>query len=151
MCFFWVIAPFFFFFFLFFSCSRWSFVDVSLIFSCPADHVPGWQPRILLDVVEAQSVIMKNTQTYTHNPTCIDWLHFRTVSYARELISLSMCYSQGDGFNTSLSRLGHYNCTVSTVTCRSVVRSCLSGVGGYVRWYGHVLPRMTLIKVVCVY
>ena len=27
------------------------------------------------------------------------------VSYAWELISVSMCYSQGDGFNTSLFRL----------------------------------------------
>ena len=27
-----------------------------------------------------------------------------TVSYARELISVSMCYSQGDGFKTSMSR-----------------------------------------------
>ena len=26
----------------------WSFVDVPLIFSCPADHVPNWQPRIVL-------------------------------------------------------------------------------------------------------
>ena len=32
---------------VFFSCSRWSFViDVPLIFSCPADHVPDWQPSI---------------------------------------------------------------------------------------------------------
>ena len=29
----------------------------------------------------------------------------RTVSNARELTSVSMCYSQGDGVNTSLSRL----------------------------------------------
>ena len=28
----------------------------------------------------------------------------RTVSYARELISVFMCYSQGGGFNTSWSR-----------------------------------------------
>ena len=27
------------------SCSRWSFVDVPVIFPCPADHVPDWQPR----------------------------------------------------------------------------------------------------------
>ena len=33
-----------------------------------------------------------------------------TVSYAWELVSVSMCYSQGDGFNTSLLRL----CTVPT-------------------------------------
>ena len=26
--------------------SRWSFVDVQLIFFCPADHVPDWRPRI---------------------------------------------------------------------------------------------------------
>ena len=32
------------------------------------------------------------------------------VSYAWELIPVSMSYSQGDGFNTSLSRL----CTVPT-------------------------------------
>ena len=31
-----------------------------------------------------------------------------TVSFAWELISVSMCYSQGDGFNTSLSRLFMY-------------------------------------------
>ena len=28
------------------------FVDVPLIFFCPADHVPDWQPRILLGMVE---------------------------------------------------------------------------------------------------
>ena len=33
-----------------------------------------------------------------------------TVSYAWKLMSVSMCYLQGDGFNTSLSRL----CTVPT-------------------------------------
>ena len=29
-----------------FSYSRWSFVDVPLYFSCPADHALDWQPRI---------------------------------------------------------------------------------------------------------
>ena len=29
----------------------------------------------------------------------------RTVTCTRELISIYMCYSQGDGLNTSLSRL----------------------------------------------
>ena len=39
----------------------------------------------------------------------IMWWHYLfgctsgTVSYARELTSVSMCYLQGDGFNTSLS------------------------------------------------
>ena len=32
-------------------------------FSCPADHVPDWQPRILLGMVEARSVNV----TSTHN------------------------------------------------------------------------------------
>ena len=41
------IVPFFLFLFSF-SCSPWSFVDVSLTFSCPADHVPDWQLRIYI-------------------------------------------------------------------------------------------------------
>ena len=47
----------------FFFCSHWSFVDVPLIFFCPADHVPDWQPRILLGMVEARSVNVKKTTT----------------------------------------------------------------------------------------
>ena len=42
--------------FCFVFCSRWSFVDAPLIFSCPANHVPDWQPRILLGMVEARPV-----------------------------------------------------------------------------------------------
>ena len=49
--------------FLLSSSSRWSFVDVSLDFSCPTDHVLDWQPRILLGMVEARSVNVKNTTT----------------------------------------------------------------------------------------
>ena len=37
------------------------FVDVPLIFFCPADHVPEWQPRVLLGMVEARSVNVKKT------------------------------------------------------------------------------------------
>ena len=48
---------------VFFFCSHWSLVDVPLIFSCPADHVPDWQPRILLGMVEARSVNVKKTTT----------------------------------------------------------------------------------------
>ena len=48
---------------VFFFCSRWSFVDVPLIFFCPTDHVPDWQPRILLGMVEAPSVNVKKTTT----------------------------------------------------------------------------------------
>ena len=49
--------------FVFFLCSHWSLVDVPLIFFCPADHVPDWQPRVLLGMVEARSVNVKKTTT----------------------------------------------------------------------------------------
>ena len=39
-------------------------VDVHLIFFCPADHVPDWQPRILLGMVEARSVNVKKTTVF---------------------------------------------------------------------------------------
>ena len=48
-----------------FRCSHWSLVDVPLIFFCPADHVPDWQPRVLLGMVEARSVNVKKTTTTT--------------------------------------------------------------------------------------
>ena len=51
--------------FVFFFCSHWSLVDVPLIFFCPADHVPDWQPRVLLGIVEAQPVNVKETTTTT--------------------------------------------------------------------------------------
>ena len=50
-----------------FLCSHWSLVDVPLIFFCPADHVPDWQPRVLLGMVEARSVnVKKTTQQQQH-------------------------------------------------------------------------------------
>ena len=49
----------------FFFCSHWSLVDVPLIFFCPADHVPDWQPCVLLGMVEARSVNVKKTTTTT--------------------------------------------------------------------------------------
>ena len=48
-----------------FFCSHWSLVDVPLISFCPADHVPDWQPRIILGMVEARSVNAKKTTTTT--------------------------------------------------------------------------------------
>ena len=51
--------------FVFFFCSHWSLVDVPLIFFCPVDHVPDWQPRVLLGMVEARSVNVKKTTTTT--------------------------------------------------------------------------------------
>ena len=56
-----------------FFCSHWSLVDVPLISFCPADHVPDWQPRIVLGMVEARSVNVKKTTTLladVKNPTC---------------------------------------------------------------------------------
>ena len=55
--------------FVFFFCSHWSLVDVPLIFFCPADHVPDWQPRVLLGMVEARSVNVKKTNKTTKNDT----------------------------------------------------------------------------------
>ena len=52
--------------FVFFFCSHWSLIDVPLIFFCPADHVPDWQPCVLLGMVEARSVNVKKTTTYIH-------------------------------------------------------------------------------------
>ena len=52
--------------FVFLFCSHWSLVDVPLIFFCPADHVPDWQPRVLLGMVEARSVNVKKTTTTQH-------------------------------------------------------------------------------------
>ena len=46
-------------------CSHWSLVDVTLISFCPAAHVPDWQPRIVLGMVEARSVNVKKTTTTT--------------------------------------------------------------------------------------
>ena len=85
-----------------------------------------------------------------------------TVSYTWELISVSMCYSQGDGFNTSLSRL----CTVPTNSflvlpvlylLDLLLLWCMEWyilfcVGcSYLRWHGHVLPGTILIKIMYVH
>ena len=40
--------------------------DVPLIFFCPADHVPDWQPRILLCMAEARLVNVKKTTATTN-------------------------------------------------------------------------------------
>ena len=56
-----------------FLCSHWSLVDVPLIFFCPADHVPDWQPRVLLGMVEARSVNVKKTTTTTEDSRSDGW------------------------------------------------------------------------------
>ena len=55
-----------------FVCSRWSFVDVPLIFSCPEDHVQNWRPPILLGVVEAKLVKCQE-HTHTHTSLIPPW------------------------------------------------------------------------------
>ena len=52
---------------VFFFCSHWSLVDVPLISFCPADHVPDWQPRIVLGMAEARSVNVKKTTNNNNN------------------------------------------------------------------------------------
>ena len=68
-------------------------------FSCPADHVPDWQPRIiLLGMVEARSVNVNDTTTtimltqcYLHRGTCLNamkrfyicslWSHLNVLTF----------------------------------------------------------------------
>ena len=62
---------------VFFFCSHWSLVDVPLISFCPADHVPDWQTRILLGMVEARSVInVKKTTTTTTDEVGVYYLGY---------------------------------------------------------------------------
>ena len=72
------------------------------------------------------------------------------VSSAWELTSVSLRYSQGDGVNTSLSRLT--SCThVLVFVC---VRLCSFLdpflLCDYLPWHGHVLPGAQVIKIMCV-
>ena len=70
-----------------------------------------------------------------------------TVSFAWELISVSMCYSQGDGVNTSLSRLMY--CTLNM--CSFVFVPGSFHVCGYLPWHGHVLPGTKVINIMRVH
>ena len=75
-----------------------------------------------------------------------------TVSYAWEFISVSMCYSQGDGFNTFLSRFVLYPRVTVLLALRVYgVSWSVYCVGCSCRWHGHVLPGTTLIKIMCVH
>ena len=60
-----------------------------------------------------------------------------------------MRYSQGDGVNTSLSRIMYYTHVVSYIVfdCRSIPFLC--GVYGYLPWHGHVLPGTQITKIMC--
>ena len=71
-----------------------------------------------------------------------------TVSSAWELTSVFMRYSQGDGVNTSLTRLVY--CTyVYDVSCVIISGVRFLYVYGYLPWYGHVLPGALIIKIMC--
>ena len=66
-----------------------------------------------------------------------------TVSYAEELTSVPICYSQGDGFNTTLSRLFYIlhtqpHLVVVMFSRCPVVRSCTTS--GNVNKYVCTLP-----------
>ena len=59
-----------------------------------------------------------------------------------------MRYSQGDGVNTSLSRLvycAHVKC-VCVQVCVIISRVPFLYVYGYLPWHGHVLPGTLIIK-----
>ena len=77
--------------FVFFLCSHWSLVDVLLIFFCPADHVPDWQPRVLLGMVEARSVNVKKTTTTT--TLTGRYRHVWPASHLQESTSINFPFS----------------------------------------------------------
>ena len=61
---------------------------------------------------------------------------------------MSMRYSQGEGVNTSLSRImygTHVVCSLILIYC--VVPFLY--VYGYLPWHGHVLPRTLILKTMC--
>ena len=59
-----------------------------------------------------------------------------TVSSARELTSVSMCYSQGGGFSTSLSRSLQLYCAHSeSIVLQTVCLLCVVMFGGTVMPY----------------
>ena len=63
-----------------------------------------------------------------------------------------MRYSQGDGVNTSLSRLVYYP---RFVFCVQVSYDIIPGVPflyvyGYLPWHLHALPGTLIIKIMCV-
>ena len=82
-----------------FLCSHWSLVDVPLIFFCPADHVPDWQPCVLLGMVEARSVNVKKTTTTSRSQ---GKTISRTVSQVSRLVYMAFTYINRSHGKTSL-------------------------------------------------
>ena len=57
-------------------------VDVPLIFFCPPDQVPDWQPRIILgNMVEARLVNVKKTEN-NNNSNTVQLLVYVVVLYS---------------------------------------------------------------------
>ena len=74
-------------------------MDVPLIFFCPADNVPDWQPRVLLGMVEARSVNVKKTTTTTNEESEME--HFG------RWMKIRRCFHHlGDLVNTTLGVVG---------------------------------------------
>ena len=80
-----------------FLCSHWSLVDVPLIFFCPADHVPDWQPRVLLGMVEARSVNVKKTTTTTTTRIIFSPFFFSSGGHTED-VKIQLVYTQSLGF-----------------------------------------------------
>ena len=100
-----------------FLCSHWSLVDVPLIFFCPADHVPDWQPRVLLGMVEARSVNVKKTTTTTvycilYTAYCIPYTAYCILHTAYCILYTAYCIPY-----TAYCKLYTAYCILYTVYC----------------------------------
>ena len=105
--------------FVFFFCSHWSLVDVPLIFFCPADHVPDWQPRVLLGMVEARSVNVKKTTT-TYYLLPVECVFFNLLCCC-----IGCCWLAVGGIPNSLYRVSFYTYLACTyVLCVTVPFLC---------------------------
>ena len=72
-----------------------------------------------------------------------------TVSYARELTSVSMRYSQGDGFNAFLSRFMYCTYASLVLLLDVSIRDSSCGVCVVIFCGVCVLPRTKVIKIMC--
>ena len=84
-----------------FLCSHWSLVDVPLIFLCPADHVPDWQPRVLLGMVEARSVNVKKTTTTSWVDVISSVFNYKSVRYVLSRLCLCCVFSSHSFWTSS--------------------------------------------------
>ena len=70
---------------MFFFCSHWILVDVPLIFFCPADHVPDWQPRIIIIIIiSAHKSDLSYPWSQTQASLSIPSLHPKNTNKRRE-------------------------------------------------------------------